>query len=105
MITFLAVTLPGFLVSFASSVILHPIIYRRDATRFSQIRLGPGIGVALVVVNSVVKLYLLCHWISDWQRRDKLEVHLFSVLAHLWAAAEVMVGVFSADLYRAARRK
>lgn len=97
------VSAPGIVGSFLFSLLFHPIVYRRGASGFSQLRLGPGIGVALVLVNVFMKIVVLCQWMGNLAQRRELELYTNLLLAMMWGAVEVAIGTFAADILRAAR--
>lgn len=84
-----------YVVSFAFSVFLYPLIYKHDSSAFSKLRGGPAIGTALAFLSSYSSLELL-----RVRGKGGSEGNLFSLM---FGFVAVGAGVITADLWRSVR--
>lgn len=96
---FLAVIISagGVATAFVASLILHPVIFRPGASRFSVMRAGPGVGVILILLTSLVTRR---HCRSLVKTQSQSAETLLDALSGLWAAGLVACGTLLADMLR-----
>lgn len=97
------VSIPGVLVSFGASWLFHPIVYHEQASTFSKLRAGPGIGIGILLLLFLPKRAAL-----RTAGLGEVTTHaptLLDLFAFLWALFELAAGVTAADLLRSIRAK
>jgi hypothetical protein len=86
------------ILSLATSLVLHPHIYRADAGDFGRLRGGPAVGVSLAFFGAFTNLEILR------QRKKKLSTdHLLEGLSLAFLATGS--GIMAADMWRSWRKE
>ena len=88
------------IISFCVSMLLHPYIYRDEASDFSRLRGGPAVGVSLAFINSFANLEAL-----RVQAKGRCLSTNDFILALTLSMLSAAAGVLGADMFRGWNKK